>query len=251
MFDSGFGSLSIIKAIQKRTRSDIIYFADQKNFPYGKKSKLKLYSIIKHTINNLQNKFQPDLIVIGSNTPSLLFTNLLSINDRVLGVLPPLTEAQQHTKTNSIAVLVTQSVAKSLAIKKFIKDNMIKKANILIIDVSDLVELVESGKFIDKHDLCMKRIVSILEKKFVNAHVDVATLSSTHLPFLLPLLQKAFPNILFLDPANNVATKICNHRLFFPSKKNTLTIFSSGDVKKFQSHLTKIRIRKTVHKLDF
>ena len=39
VFDSGFGSLSIIKEIQKKVKSDIVYFADQKNFPYGKKTK--------------------------------------------------------------------------------------------------------------------------------------------------------------------------------------------------------------------
>ena len=39
IFDSGFGSLSIIKQIQKTTKTEIIYFADQKNFPYGEKSK--------------------------------------------------------------------------------------------------------------------------------------------------------------------------------------------------------------------
>ena len=42
VFDSGFGSLSIIKPIQKTMKSDIIYFADQKNFPYGKKIKVTI-----------------------------------------------------------------------------------------------------------------------------------------------------------------------------------------------------------------
>ncbi len=72
VFDSGFGSLSIIRAIQKMTKSEIIYFADQKNFPYGKKTKSLLYGIITQTIDLLKNKFNPDLIVIGSNTPTLL-----------------------------------------------------------------------------------------------------------------------------------------------------------------------------------
>ena len=39
VFDSGLGSLSIIKAIQKKTKCDIVYLADKKNFPYGKKNK--------------------------------------------------------------------------------------------------------------------------------------------------------------------------------------------------------------------
>ena len=72
VFDSGFGSLSIIKPIQQAVKSDIVYFADQKNFPYGKKSKLELTKIITKTVNMLEEKFKPDLIVIGSNTPSIL-----------------------------------------------------------------------------------------------------------------------------------------------------------------------------------
>ena len=72
VFDSGFGSLSIIKPIQKAMKSNIIYFADQKNFPYGKKSKSQLSKIIIKTIRLLEKKIEPDLIVMGSNTPSLL-----------------------------------------------------------------------------------------------------------------------------------------------------------------------------------
>ena len=57
VFDSGLGSLSIIKAIQKICKSDIVYFADQKNFPYGKKSKKQLEIIIKQTIKLLEENF--------------------------------------------------------------------------------------------------------------------------------------------------------------------------------------------------
>ena len=71
VFDSGFGSLSIIKPIQKAMKSDIVYFADQRNFPYGKKSKSQLTKIITKTIRLLEEKFEPDLIVMASNTPSL------------------------------------------------------------------------------------------------------------------------------------------------------------------------------------
>ncbi|MBT3686159.1 MAG: glutamate racemase, partial [Nitrosopumilus sp.] len=51
VFDSGLGSLSIIKEIQKIGKNDIIYFADQKNYPYGVKSQAQLSTIIKKTIN--------------------------------------------------------------------------------------------------------------------------------------------------------------------------------------------------------
>ena len=73
VFDSGLGSLSIIKAIQKKIKCDIIYVADKKNFPYGKKTKPQLYKIIIDTIEKISEKFEPDIIVLASNTPSLLF----------------------------------------------------------------------------------------------------------------------------------------------------------------------------------
>ncbi len=54
VFDSGLGSLSIIKEIQKITKSEIIYFADQKNYPYGKKSQAQLRTVIQKTIKLLE-----------------------------------------------------------------------------------------------------------------------------------------------------------------------------------------------------
>lgn len=249
VFDSGFGSLSIIKAIQKRTKAHVIYFADQKNFPYGKKSKHELEQIIKNTISMLQKNFKPDLIVVGSNTPSLLLNKLFSNNQNIIGVYPPLLLAQQLTKTNTIALLVTSSVAKSNSLNNFIKKNLTKKVRIIKIDCSDLVDLVELGKFIDDENLCTKKIISKLQKQFVHNNIDVATLSSTHLPFLLPLLQKIFPNIRFLDPADDIATQITNHDQFYPSKRNTLRIFSSGDVKLFQKQLHKIGLKKSVQQI--
>jgi glutamate racemase len=251
VFDSGLGSLSIIKAIQKRTRADIIYFADQKNFPYGKKSKSQLAKIIKNTINKLQQKFNPDIIVVGSNTPSLLLDKIISKDPRVIGVLPPLLEAQQLTKTNSIAMLVTSSVATSSALKIFIKRNQIKKIKIVKIDSSELVELVESGKFLYEPDSCGEKIISLLKRKFVTNNIDVVTLSSTHLPFLLTILQRSFPHIKFLDPADKVANQLASHGSFIPAKKNTLRIFSSGDISKFKTNLHKIGIRKPVEEINF
>ena len=111
IFDSGFGSLSVIQAIQKSTKSEIIYFADQVNFPYGKKTKSQLLSIVTQTIDLLKNKFNPELIVVGSNTPTLLLEKIFT--PKMIGVLPPLKEAVKKSKTNHIAILSTKSVIKS------------------------------------------------------------------------------------------------------------------------------------------
>src|SRR5579885_430219 len=122
VFDSGLGSLSIIKPIRKRINADIIYFADQKNYPYGTKTIPQLDKIIKSTIIQLQEKFEPDIMIVGSNTPSLLLD--IEKKDKIIGVFPPLKEAVQRTKSGRIGVLATKSVVKNKILDKYIKKNV-------------------------------------------------------------------------------------------------------------------------------
>ena len=242
VFDSGLGSLSIIQAIQKVIKSHIIYFADQKNFPYGKKSKSQLTKIITKTLNFLDQQFHPDLIVIGSNTPSLLVeTN----KKKIVKVLPPIKNASKLSTTGNIAILATRATVESKLLSEYLrKSNLPKHVKVKKIDVSKLIDLVEHTKFISDQKLCERMIKKILTEQFSKFNIDVATLSSTHLPFLLPLLKKQFPDIIFLDPAEEVARKVKRIMIKKQSKTNRLKIFTSSNPKRFESALLRMRIKK-------
>ena len=244
VFDSGFGSLSIIRPIQQAIKSDIVYFADQKNFPYGKKSKSQLTKLITKTVNMLKEKFKPDLIVIGSNTPSLL----VEINKKnIVKVLPPIKKASKISMTGNIAILATHTVVRSRKLSEYVrKSRLPKHVNLMKIDATQLVRLVEDGKFLDNRKLCEKTVRKVLSKPLSKSNVDVAILSSTHLPFLLPFLKKQFPNITFVDPAKEIAQKVRKIVAKKPSKTNTMKIFTSSDPKKFQKYLWQIGIKKNV-----
>ena len=245
VFDSGFGSLSVINEIQKKVKSDIVYFADQKNFPYGKKSKKQLLEIINQSLDTISKKFNPDLIVLASNTPSLLLRDKLPKG--IINVLPPLEKISASKQSHNIAILATESVVKGSEIDDYVKETIkSRKHRIVKINSSSLVNLVETGKFIDKPEYCSTIIQKILKKKFQQHKIDVATLSSTHLPFLLPLLKDAFPNVRFLDPAIIVAQKISRRNTANKNLKNQLQIFTTGDAKKFQSKLKKIGVGNKV-----
>ena len=245
VFDSGFGSLSVIKEIQKKVKSDIVYFADQKNFPYGKKSKKQLLEIINQTLDKISKKFNPDLIVLASNTPSLLLRDKLPKG--IINVLPPLGKISASKQSHNIAILATELVVKGSEIDDYVKETIkSRKHRIVKINSSSLVNLVETGKFIDKPEYCSTIIQKILKKKFQQHKIDVATLSSTHLPFLLPFLKVAFPNVRFLDPAIIVAQKISRKNIANKNLKNKLQIFTTGDAEKFQIKLKKIGIRNKV-----
>ncbi len=248
VFDSGFGSLSVIKPIQHTIKSDLIYYADQKNFPYGRKSKSQLTKIITNRIKFLEEKFKPDLIVVGSNTPSLL----VKINKKnVVKVLPPIKTAAKISVTGNIAILTTLAAVKSKKLSEFIKKNRLpKRINIKKINASRLIQLVESAKFIDNQNLCNRVVRKTLSEQFSKYNIDVATLSSTHLPFLLPFLKKQFPLVTFLDPAQEIANKVGKILGKKSSKRNSMKIFTSSEPEKFQNHLWKMGIKKKVSFLN-
>lgn len=247
VFDSGLGSLSIINAIQKICKSEIIYFADQKNFPYGNKSKKELTVIIKQTIKLLEKNFSPDLIVMASNTPSLM---IKIKNKKLIGVYPPINEAMKISKTKNIAVLGTKTAIVSKSLSNYIKKfNFSKEKKIHKINSSQLVELIESNKFITSKVYCKKIIKKTLNKISKN-QIDTATLSSTHLSFLKPLLNSEFPQVQFIDPAEIVANKVLANIKKNKSKKNTIKIFTSGNVTLFQKKIYKLGIRNKVNFLS-
>ena len=191
VFDSGFGSLSVIREIQKIFKGELIYFADQKNFPYGVKSKPELENIIKDTINLLEEKFSPDFIIMASNTPTLLLRRDLSrISRKLAGIYPPLSDAVKISRTKNIAILGTRSITQSESVTEFIeKCDVPNDIVIHKIDCSSLVELVESGKFLTDKEYCKNVIKEILEDVFLDNLIDVATMSSKHLQFLEPIIR--------------------------------------------------------------
>ena len=247
VFDSGLGSLSIIKEIQKITKSEIIYFADQKNYPYGKKSKAQLSTIIQKTIKLLEKEFAPEIIVVASNTPSLMLD--LS-TQKIIDVKPPLKIAKKVTKTKQIGILATKSAINSKGLSEYIrKNNFSKSFKIFKINGSNLVDLVESGKFLTNKKYCRKIIKKDLEI-LSQQSIDTITLSSTHLIFLKSLLKKEFPKIKFIDPGKMVAQKIFLKIKNKESKRNSLKILTSGNVNDFQIKLNKLGITNKVNFLS-
>jgi len=247
VFDSGLGSLSIIREIQKKFKGELIYFADQKNFPYGVKSKIELENIIKETIVLLEKKFSPELIVMASNTPTLLL-NFSRISPKIVGVFPPLNNAVKISRTRNIAILGTRSVIQSESVTEFIeKCNVPNDIMIHKIDCSLLVELVESGKFLTDKEYCKNIIKEVLEDVFLDNSIDVATLSSTHLPFLEPFLRSIFKNVKFLDPAKNISNVLKDFVEDNDLQQNVLRIFTSGDVKLFKKNLQMMGIDDEVN----
>lgn len=231
VFDSGLGSLSIVRAIRAVCTCDIIYYADTASHPYGTKTVKQLQRIIQKTLRGIRDTFRPDLVVVGSNTPTLL----LNIeDDTTLGVWPPLAEAARLTKTGQIAVLATHSVVHGDALLRFIDSiNLPESISVCGIDASELVHYVESGLFLTQPYRCRLTVRNTLTQL---GSADVCTLSSTHLPFLYDIMVSERASVAFLDPADTVASRVID----------TIGHTGGGRLKIYASD---IQIQQNLHRL--
>jgi len=173
---------------------------------------------------------------------------IIRISKKLAGIYPPLNDAGKISRTRNIAILGTRSVIQSESITKFIeKCNVPNDIVIHKIDCSLLVELVESGKFLTDEEYCKNIIKEVLEDIFLDNLIDVATLSSTHLPFLEQFLRSIFKNVKFLDPAKNISNVLKDFVEDNDLQQNVLRIFTSGDVNLFKKNLQMMGIDDEVN----
>jgi len=183
---------------------------------------------------------------MASNTPTLLL-NFSRISPKIVGVYPPLNNAVKISRTRNVAILGTKTIIQSDNITKFIENCKVPNDIVIHkIDCSLLVELVESGKFLTDKEYCKNIIKEVLEDVFLDHSIDVATLSSTHLPFLEGFLRLIFKNVKFLDPAENVANDVKNLIRDNDLQQNILRIFTSGNVNLFKKNLQMMEINDEV-----
>lgn len=260
IFDSGVGSLSIIKEIRNALPNEnYVYLADKKHFPYGKKTHNELLNIIQNTIRYLSDNFKPKLIVLASNTPSIQVLHEIKKTDiEIIGVFPPINKAINVSKTGHIAILATQNTVKSLEMDEYIQSqNIPSSVKITKFNASRMVELVETGDFLSNKEKSRRVIseeFSLLDE--MDNLVDTITLSSTHLPFLNEYFTTLRPGFHLIDPAKIVAekvTKLLEGNFNNAAGKGILEILVSQERKLLETIIRKLGVLGEIREvyLDF
>ena len=241
VFDSGLGSLSVIRAVRRAGRARIVYLADQASYPYGLKPRAELDAAVRSAIRALRERFSPDVIVVASNTPGLA----LDVRGRgIITMRPPLAAALASSPSGRVGILGTRAALRSRGLSRLVAG--VRGAgprSFMRVDGSGLVDLVESGRFLSDPGGCRAGIRRALGR--AARSVDTVVLSSTHLPFLLPLLEAEFPRIRFVDPADGVARRALRAAGPEP-RRGSLRIFTTGDPAGMRRALAGLGIRNRV-----
>ncbi len=250
VFDSGYGGLTVFKAIAKQLpQYNYVYFGDNARSPYGDHSFETVYRYTLECVEWLFDQGCP-LVILACNTASAkalrsIQQNILPYkypNHRVLGVIRPTAEVVgQHTATQHIGIMGTRGTVNSesylMEINKFFPE----------IDVFQQacpmwVPLVENNEHIDPGaDYFVKKYIDQLLEK--NDQIDCILLACTHYPLLIPKITAMLPKkIRLLGQGDIVANSLSDYLERHPEiagqlkSTSTKTFYTSGDQKTFDEH---------------
>jgi glutamate racemase len=255
VFDSGLGSLSIIRELRREIpHENLLYLADKSHFPYGTKQHEELHRIIIDTVNYLA-RYRPKLIIIASITPSVHILDEIKKNYSIplLGVRPPLKEACKLTKKKHIAIMATRASIASKGLTEQIRKEVPQDILVTKIDVSPVIELVENGTYITNErrtfDVISNIIGDDLDKK-----IDVVTLSSTHLPFVKRYLASLVPGVRFVDPARIVSRDVkkflLSNRKLRRTGSGRLEVYVSSGKRQFEHIVRTMGVKEPVQEIS-
>lgn len=201
VFDSGYGGLTVLKALTDRLPNyDYIYLGDNARAPYGNRS---FETVKQYTLQSVKTLFDMgcNLIILACNTASA--KALRSIQQeylpqiepykRVLGVIRPTTElAGTLTKSGAVGIMATSGTVQSdsypIEIHKFYPHiSVFQQACPLLVPlIENNAHNTEGAQYFIKqyaHQLMAQ-----------NSQIDTVILGCTHYPLIANKIQDALPS---------------------------------------------------------
>jgi glutamate racemase len=210
VFDSGFGGLTVLRAlIDRLPRARFAFLGDTARLPYGSKSRRTIARYASESAQFLVREQGAQFLVIACNTASALALDAIqqAVPVPVLGVIEPgAAAAHAASRTGDVLVIATEATVHSRAYTAACQAlglRAMEKACPL------LVPLVEEGW--TDHPVTEEVIEVYLnelraEAAALNLNPDTLVLGCTHYPLLRTLIERAVrPGVKVIDSAESAA----------------------------------------------
>ena len=243
MFDSGFGGLTVARAvIDLLPHEDLVYLGDTGRYPYGPRPLDEVSRFAHQIAEELVDRRGVKLLVVACNTASA--AALESLRDRfsvpVIGVIEPgVTALVQATVTGRIGVIGTVGTIRSGAYQRAVAAES-DDAELVALACPGFVEFVERGEFDSEqvHVLAQRLLDPAREAK-----VDALLLGCTHYPYLARTLNDVMGrDVVLVSSADETAFEVRRvlaeldlQRPVTDGRRDaTATFITTGDVNWFE-----------------
>jgi len=241
MFDSGFGGLTVARAlIDLAPHEDLVYVGDTGRYPYGPRDLDEVRGFALQIARWLVDDVGVKLIVVACNTASAAALDTLrdALAVPVVGVIEPGVRAlASATRNRRVGVVGTVGTIRSGAYQRAIAALPVP------------LELVPAScpgfvEFVERDETRSDQVTVLAERLLApvrDAGVDTLLLGCTHYPFLARTIGDVMGrDVVLVSSADETAFEVravLRHGGLGASREGggTLRVFSSGDVGWFRT----------------
>ncbi len=255
LFDSGVGGISIWKAVNQLLPNEhTIYLADNKNAPYGHKTKDEIIALSEKNTEFLLER-NVKLIIVACNTASTNAIPHLRQKYKVpfIRIQPAIKPASLQSKTKKIGLLATQSTLNSDMLQELKQIIPVQDVEIIGRYGQGLVEIVENNQMESPETY---RLLNNYLKPMMDSGIDHLDLGCTHYPFLIPQMQKILgDNIKIIEPSMAIAKQagriLKEFDLSAPEDQKAKHLFYANASIKALKNILKETADIKIEKIDF
>ena len=207
MFDSGFGGLTVARAvIDLLPGEDLVYIGDTARYPYGSKPLHEVRDHARELAHSLVEDFGAKVVVVACNTAAAAVP-LEDLADElgvpVLGVVDPGARSLvTATRSGRVGVIGTVGTIGSGAYVRAVAETGVP-VELSCAACPGFVEFVERGQ-VDGDEVLV--LAERLLAPIVEAGVDTLLLGCTHYPFLARVIAEVMgPEVVLVSSADETA----------------------------------------------
>lgn len=206
VYDSGIGGLTTLSEIIKlKPNENYLYFADNKNCPYGNKSKKELTRLVIQNINEILQKFKIKMLIFACNTITAVSVNKVRriYKFSIVGMEPAIKLAMENSGNKSIVAIMTKSTLRQKRYKNLVKQT---SGNVCSVSFKNLANDIEQNKIFDKN-INYEDYFTAIKDSITENNSDCLVLGCTHYIYLKQILEKQLKTKVY-DGNKGVARRV-------------------------------------------
>ena len=212
LIDSGLGGANILaRCLNEVPCCDYLLFCDNKNLPYGNKSKQDLLKITIDNLEKIRSFFDFDIVIFACNTlTATVIEECREIyRDTVfIGTEPAILPALRKFEEKDVCVLATKTtIENNLLCKKY--------KNIMYKSIDNLAAAIDEN--IDN----LSVLKPYLENELAKIDKKAVVLGCTHYTSITPILKEILPTVEFFSSEDGVSRRL---RSFVDEKEENFKV---------------------------
>lgn len=238
LFDSGSGGLTVLRAIRDRLpSSDVLYFGDIRNAPYGPRSREELNALTIAALRLLSEHGATSVVSACNSVSASLAISLVEAlpfsGESLVEMAGPTVSAFRETQ-DRVVLFATQATIDS----RLYQDGFaLLGKEMTAIAIPSLAGAIEAGASLDETAAIVETACSSIDW----ARYDTVILGCTHFPLVREVFRAALPpRIGIFDPAEAVADRV--EKRFWPREAGDgkLRFLISADSPHFRARVASL-----------